>query len=68
MKEGDLLVNKELAKTMRTIRDDPEDFYVGKLAERIVQDINAEGGIKAGLHLRALRSHFFSNASMLFYW
>eukprot|EP00111_Clytia_hemisphaerica_P010087 TCONS_00029500-protein len=44
LKEGDLLINKELAKTMRIIRDNPDDFYVGDLAKQIVKDINAEGG------------------------
>ena len=44
LKEGDILRNPEFAKTLRIIREDPEDFYVGNLAKSIVDDVNTEGG------------------------
>ena len=37
--------NPELGKTLRIIRENPEDFYVGNLAKSIVDDVNAEGGM-----------------------
>lgn len=43
--EGDVLVNKRLASTLRTIQMKPNDFYVGDLAKKIVADVTeAKGG------------------------
>ena len=42
---GDNITNKQYAKTLEDIRDDPERFYNGTLAEKIVRDIRLRGGI-----------------------
>ena len=45
IKAGEILKNPKLAKTLEKIRDDPEGFYNGDLAKRVVEDIQNEGGI-----------------------
>jgi len=45
IREGDLLVNPKLGKTLRIIADDPQSFYHGQLAEDIVADLKEHGGI-----------------------
>jgi len=40
---GDLLVNPRLAKTLRTIAEDPMSFYTGQLARDIVADLQDYG-------------------------
>ena len=43
---GDTLVNSDLANTLRTIAAEGADtFYTGKLAERIAEDMAANGGL-----------------------
>ncbi|XP_065663263.1 glutathione hydrolase 1 proenzyme [Hydra vulgaris] len=42
---GTVLKDPKLAETLKIIRDDPESFYSGKLAEKIVKDISIAGGI-----------------------
>lgn len=42
---GDNITNLQYANTLEKIRDDPESFYKGSLAEEIVQDIQRRGGI-----------------------
>ncbi len=42
--EGTIIRRPKYARTLETIRDDPDDFYTGKLAETIVSDIRARGG------------------------
>ena len=43
--EGDLLQNPELAKTLKNIqKHNITDFYEGKLAEQIVNDVQHAGG------------------------
>jgi gamma-glutamyltranspeptidase/glutathione hydrolase len=43
---GDRLVLKDLAKTLRTIAEDgPDAFYKGWIADRIAEDMAANGGI-----------------------
>ena len=42
---GAIIKDQALAKTLERIRDNPEDFYTGALAEDIVKDIQDAGGI-----------------------
>ena len=45
-KAGDRLVQRDLAKTLQVLADDgPESFYRGKLAEQIVAEMQAGGGL-----------------------
>jgi gamma-glutamyltranspeptidase/glutathione hydrolase len=45
-KEGDVLVQKDLAKTLRLIaKEGPKAFYEGPIAELIEKDMKANGGI-----------------------
>lgn len=45
-KEGDVLVQKDLAKVLRLIANKgPDAFYRGEIAEIIVKDMKANGGI-----------------------
>ena len=45
-KEGDLLVQKDLGKTLRAIADrGPKAFYEGSIADLIEKDMKANGGI-----------------------
>ena len=42
---GTVIKDQALSKTLERIRDNPEDFYTGALAEDIVKDIQDAGGI-----------------------
>ncbi|MEB3827321.1 gamma-glutamyltransferase [Phormidium sp. CCY1219] len=42
---GDILVQKDLANTLKTISQDPESFYSGKVAWAIAQDMQQHGGL-----------------------
>lgn len=44
-KLGENITNPQYAKTLEDVRDDPESFYNGPLASRIVRDISMRGGI-----------------------
>lgn len=44
-KAGDLLIQTDLAKTLRAIAQNPQNFYTGKIASAIAQDMSANGGI-----------------------
>lgn len=44
-KVGENITNPQYAKTLEDVRDDPESFYNGPLASRIVRDISMRGGI-----------------------
>ena len=44
-KEGDTIVNPQLAETLRVIQEDPESFYSGKLAKKIAADFENNDGI-----------------------
>eukprot|EP00117_Sycon_ciliatum_P001211 scpid42686/ scgid6968/ Gamma-glutamyltranspeptidase 1; Gamma-glutamyltransferase 1; Glutathione hydrolase 1; Leukotriene-C4 hydrolase; Gamma-glutamyltranspeptidase 1 heavy chain; Gamma-glutamyltranspeptidase 1 light chain len=43
--EGDIVKRPQLATTMGKLAEDPEDFYTGNIAEQIVADVQAGGGI-----------------------
>ena len=42
---GTVLKDPKLTETLKIIRDDPESFYNGKLAEKVVKDISIAGGL-----------------------
>lgn len=42
---GDVLVQRDLAKTLKSIAIDPQTFYTGDTAKAIVQDMQNKGGI-----------------------
>lgn len=44
-KLGSVLKMPKFATTLETIRDNPESFYTGELAEDIVKDVQENGGI-----------------------
>lgn len=44
-KLGEILYMPKFAKTMERIRDNPQGFYNGKLAEDVVKDVKDGGGI-----------------------
>ena len=44
-KEGDTIVNHELAQTLQEIQRDPESFYTGNLAKKIAADFQKNGGL-----------------------
>ena len=43
-KLGETITNPELARTLETIKGDPESFYEGTLAKKIVADVRERGG------------------------
>ena len=56
--EGDRLVQGDLAKTLRAIAEDgPDAFYKGWIADRIAEDMQANGGIISKEDLAAYRTH-----------
>ncbi|WP_199247418.1 gamma-glutamyltransferase [[Phormidium] sp. ETS-05] len=42
---GDRLIQPDLAATLRQIAANPQNFYTGDIAEKIVQDMEANGGL-----------------------
>ena len=44
-KEGEILVQKDLAKTLRTLARDPDDFYRGEIAKKVVSTVSLGKGI-----------------------
>jgi gamma-glutamyltranspeptidase/glutathione hydrolase len=44
-KPGEVFRQPELATTLRAIAADPEDFYRGRIAKKLVEDVRAGGGI-----------------------
>jgi gamma-glutamyltranspeptidase / glutathione hydrolase len=49
---GDRLRQPDLAQTLRRIAEDPQDFYQGQIAEAIVADMQAQGGLIRAADLR----------------
>lgn len=45
LKEGDVVVRENYARTLETIMNDPESFYTGDLADRIVEAVREKGGV-----------------------
>jgi gamma-glutamyltranspeptidase/glutathione hydrolase len=55
--EGDRLVQSDLAKTLRAIaRDGPNAFYKGWIADRIAEDMKANGGLITKRDLAAYKA------------
>ena len=52
MQIGELLKNTALANTLEKIKNNPNDFYTGSLAQDVVQDIKAANGIITSSDLR----------------
>lgn len=52
---GETLVQQDLAKTLRAIARDPQSFYTGPIAEALVQDMQANGGLITTTDLRHYR-------------
>jgi gamma-glutamyltranspeptidase/glutathione hydrolase len=44
-KPGDVLVQRDLARTLRKIAVDPQSFYTGDIARAIARDMSENGGI-----------------------
>lgn len=42
---GETLIQKDLAKTLQAIAQDPQSFYQGTIAQAIVRDMKANGGL-----------------------
>jgi gamma-glutamyltranspeptidase/glutathione hydrolase len=51
-KEGEVLVQKDLAATLRKIAQNPEDFYTGSISTKILSTLGASGGIMDADDLR----------------
>ncbi len=54
MKEGEHVVQKNLAHTLQVISKNPESFYSGVIAKNIVRSVKAHGGI---ISLRDLKEY-----------
>ena len=52
---GSVLKMPKFATTLEKIRDDPESFYTGELAEDIVNDVQENGGIITLEDMRAYK-------------
>src|SRR5262249_61765587 len=56
--EGDRLVQKDLAATLRLIAEDgPDAFYKGAIADKIVAEMKAGGGLVTKADLAAYRAN-----------
>ncbi len=56
LKEGDRLIQSDLADTLRAIADNgPRGFYTGRTAERIADAVRAAGGIMTAADLAAYK-------------
>lgn len=52
---GETLVQTDLAKTLRAIARDPQSFYTGPIAQALVQDMQANGGLITATDLQNYR-------------
>ncbi|XP_057302421.1 glutathione hydrolase 1 proenzyme-like [Hydractinia symbiolongicarpus] len=43
--EGDIIVNKKLANTLRILKDNPEDLYTGNISKSFLRDVKNYSGI-----------------------
>lgn len=50
---GDVLVQQDLAQTLRSLAQDPQSFYTGKIATDIAVDMSRNGGLVTGKDLKA---------------
>lgn len=53
---GEAIIQTDLAKTLAAVAQDPKDFYQGKIAQAIVQDMQANDGLMALEDLRQYRA------------
>jgi gamma-glutamyltranspeptidase / glutathione hydrolase len=51
-RQGDRLRQPDLARTLGRIAENPQDFYQGQIAEAIVADMQAQGGLIRAADLR----------------
>jgi gamma-glutamyltranspeptidase/glutathione hydrolase len=66
LKQGDLLIQADLAKTLGIVAHNPEDFYSGRIARKIIASIQKEKGILSLADLKtypvkerkAIRAHW----------
>jgi len=56
LKEGDVVVRENYAKTLEMIMNNPDDFYNGSLADSIVKAVNNQGGVLAKSDLQEYKS------------
>ncbi|MGA7937045.1 MAG: gamma-glutamyltransferase, partial [Kovacikia sp.] len=54
LQPGELLVQKDLAQTLETLAQSPQNFYTGKIAAAIANDMAANGGL---ITLKDLQSY-----------
>ncbi|MEO0375608.1 MAG: gamma-glutamyltransferase [Cyanobacteria bacterium P01_A01_bin.17] len=52
---GDLLVQRDLAQTLRSLGKDPQSFYTGKIATNIAEDMSRNGGLVTLKDLKSYR-------------
>lgn len=54
--DGDRIIQSDLARTLHSIAEDPNSFYTGWIADRIADDMAANGGIITREDLAAYRA------------
>lgn len=55
LKPGEKLVQRDLAQTLQTIAQDPQNFYTGKIAAAIAQAMSTNGGLMTLKDLQSYR-------------
>jgi len=58
LKPGDVLRQPDLARTLRRVASEPEDFYRGEVAGRIAHSVAQQGGLFDAADLRAHTSRW----------
>lgn len=56
IRAGDLLIQKDLSRTLKTISEDPESFYSGELADKIVEGFRDKGIVIDEIDMKDHRS------------